>query len=231
MLTPLVIACTNSNGQNNNTQIQKPDSSLNALSLQTGIEAFAIRLLEAETKAKPRHLKTDFAISSFPNDPYNNVQDIPGGKIVLVPGICFSIESKKAGLDIMNRLRPKVEYKGYRLFLCEDEAHTKKDIAIVRCDDEFTPLVYMQTNGINYKLNTHKLISQLDNLSQTLDLKLIGADFEWCEFEIRKEPKDWNEIVERIAKFYPNILEDANGDIKATVAELKKSRRLYFWFD
>jgi hypothetical protein len=102
---------------------------------------------------------------------------------VLLPGICFPIDSEQIGLKIIHNLRPKIEQKGYKLFLCDgNDLNDKIRIAIVRCEDEFTPLVYMQTNGLNYDIGTHKLISLLDSLNEALDLKLIGADFDWCEF-------------------------------------------------
>lgn len=208
------------------------DTSLNLLSVQTGIEIFAIKLLETETKAKPEHLKTYFSCSILPDDPNREFQNVPNGKVVLLPGICFPIDSNHVGLDIIKKLRPKVEQKGYKLFICDgNNSNDRNKIAIVRCDDEFTPLVYMQTNGINYGIDNHKLILHLDSLNQTLDLKLIGADFDWCEFEIQKEPKDWHQIAQKLYEICPDIVEQGTGDIQTLEAELKNSKRLYFWFD
>ena len=208
------------------------DTSLNLLSVQTGIEIFAIKLLETETKAKPEHLKTHFSCSILPDDPNREFQNVPNGKVVLLPGICFPIDSKQIGLDIIKKLRPIVEQKGYKLFFCDgNNSNDRNKIAIVRCDDEFTPLVYMQTNGINYGIDNHKLILHLDSLNQALDLKLIGADFDWCEFEIRKEPKDWHQLAQKLYEICPDIVEQGTGDIQTLEAELKNSKRLYFWFD
>jgi hypothetical protein len=89
----------------------------------------------------------------------------------------------------------------------------------------------MHTNGINYGINNHKLISYLDSLNQSLQLKLIGADFDWCEFEIRKEPADWHQLAERLYEICPDIVEQGTGDIQTLETELKNSKRLYFWFD
>lgn len=208
------------------------DTSLNQLSVQTGIEIFAIKLLETETNAKPEHLKTHFSCSILPDDPNSEFQNVPNGKVVLLPGICFQIDSKQIGLDIIKKLRQKVEQKGYKLFICDgNNSNDKNKIAIVRCDDEFTPLVYMQTNGINYGINNHKLILQLDSLNQTLDLKLIGAGFDWCEFEIRREPKDWHQLAQKLYEICPDIVDQGTGNIQTLETELKKSKRLYFWFD
>ena len=231
-LTILLFSCNDKNKQTLHSNMSNSDTSLNLLSVQTGIEIFAIKLLETETKAKPEHLKTHFSFSILPDDPNREFQNVPNGKVVLLPGICFPIDSTQVGLDIIKKLRPKVEQKGYKLFICDgNNSNDRNKIAIVRCDDEFTPLVYMQTNGINYGIDNHKLILQLDSLNQTLDLKLIGADFDWCEFEIRKEPKDWHQLAQKLYEICPDIVEQGTGDIQTLETELKKFKRLYFWFD
>lgn len=232
LLTTLLFSCNTKNKQNLYSQTPNADSSHNLLSEQTGIEIFAIKLLEAETKSKPEHLKTNFSCTVLPDDPNREFQNTPNENVVLLPGICFTISSNQTGYDIIHKLRPKVEQKGYKLFICDgNDLNDKNKIAIVRCNDEFTPLVYMQTNGINYGIDNHKLILYLDSLNQTLDLKLIGADFDWCQFEIRKEPKDWHQLARKIYEICPDIVEQGTGNIQTLEAELKKSKKLYFWFD
>ncbi|MDF2189350.1 DUF4253 domain-containing protein [Paraflavitalea sp. CAU 1676] len=228
----LLFSCNSKNNSVSYSKTPTTDTALNSLSEKTGIEIFAIKLLETETKAKPEHLKTHFSSSILPDDPNRDFQTVPGGKVVLLPGVCFPIDSDKAGLDIIRLLRPKVEQKRYKLFLCNgNDLNDKNRIAIVRCDDEFTPLVYMQTNGINYGINNHKLISHLDSLTQSLDLKLIGADFDWCEFEIRKTPQDWHKLAERLYSLCPDIVDQGTGDLKTLEGELRQTRKIYLWFD
>ncbi len=232
ILTAFLFSCNFKNKKNLHPQMANIDSSLKLLSEQTGIEIFAIKLLEIETKSKPEHLKTPFACSVLINDPNSEYQIVPNGKVVLVPGIVFQINSRQAGSEIMNKLRPKVEPKGYKLFLCDgNNFNDKIGIAIIRCDDEFTPLVYMQTNGINYGIDSHTLIAHLDRLNEMLDLKLVGADFDWCEFEIRKEPNDWHQIAQNLYEICPDIVEQGTQDLSRLEAELKTTKRLYLWFD
>ncbi len=231
-LATLLFSCNTNNEKTSYSQTPSSNTSLTLLSEQTGIEIFAIKLLEKETKANPEHLKTHFSCSMLPDDPNREFQNVPNGKVVLLPGICFKIDSNQTGLNIIRKLRPIVEQKGYKLFLCDgNNLNDKNRIAIVRCDDEFTPLVFMQTNGINYGINNHKLILHLDSLNKMLDLKLVGADFDWCEFEIRKEPKDWRQLAQRLYEICPDIVEQGTGDIQTLEAELRNSKRLYFWFD
>ncbi len=226
----VLFSCANS--QTPDYQMKESETNLHTISTQTGVEIFAIKLLAKETNANPEHLKTYFSCTIIPDDPNRELQNVPNGKVVLVPGICFLIDSKQIGSKIINKVRPEVEQKGYRLFLCDgNHLNDKNRIAIIRCGDEFTPLVYMQTNGINFGIDNHQLISHLDSLNEELDLKLIGADFDWCEFEIRREPKDWHQLAKTMYEICPDIVEQGTDDTETLEAEIKKHKRLYYWFD
>ena len=207
-------------------------SGLYSLSYQTGIELYAIKMLAEETNSEPQHLKTHFSPIIYSDDPNREYGKVPQGKIVLVPGICFPVLSKGVGREIVERVRPQVELKGYKLFLCDGNSREDNcGLAIVKCDDEFTPLVYMRTNGVNFDVNTHQLILHLSELSKELDLKLIGADFDWCEFEIRQEPKDWVGLARTIGEFCPDIIYQGAQSIEQLAEVMRERKVLYYWFD
>ena len=85
--------------------------------------------------------------------------------------------------------------------------------------------------GINVGLNNAQLIEHLRILNKRLDLKLLAADFDWCEFEINKDPNDWDELAEEIYKLCPDVVDQGTYDLKTFSKELKESKRLYLWFD
>ena len=129
---------------------QHIDSTYMALSTKTGVPISLIKILESETGGKAGHLKTNAsAIVNF-NDSSLVFQEPPTGKMVLLPGVWSNIGSKKNFYAVLQRIRPKVEPSGFKVFICNGYNGNDSDkIAILRSDDEFTPLVYMQTNGIN----------------------------------------------------------------------------------
>lgn len=214
----------------NKSFIKSSDSE--ELSIQTGIELYAIRLLENETKSKAEHLKTYFSPICLTEDPNRGIQEVPNGKVVLIPGVCFKISSKDQGYRIKKKVESSLKLKGYKLFICDgNDLNDSLRIAIIRCDDEFTPLVYMQTNGINYDISTGVLISKLDSLNAKLDLEIIGADFDWCEFEIKKEPDDWFKLAKYLNHLCPDIVEQGTENVEYLANELKRNRRIYLWFD
>jgi hypothetical protein len=216
---------------NGNTSLNKVSTKAQ-LSEETGIEIFAINMLAEATRATPQRLKTEFSVIDFPDDPNRSLQNVPNGKTVLVPGISFEASSDVAAYQLIQKLRPKLEIKGYKLFITDNDVNRgRSNISIVRCDDEFTPLVYMQTNGTNYGLNTHQLIMRLDSLNKLLDLKLIGAGFDWCRYEIRKPPANWLELAKTLYKICPDMVDQGTGDINMLVKELKETHQIYFLFD
>jgi hypothetical protein len=232
LLIPLafIFSCDNNQPVRQHLHAESP---FTELSNETGIELFAINLLQKETGSEPEHLKTFFSNDNFPyNDPNQGLQKIPNGKTVFIPGVSFNVQDNQKAYQIVQKVRPKIEVKSYKVFVTDG---LKKDdrsaIAVVRCHDEFTPLTYMQTNGGNYGIDTHKLILILDSLDKELDLKLEGADFDWCEFDIRKEPKDWADLAQRLYKICPDIVEQGTGTVKELENELRNSKKLYFWFD
>ena len=211
--------------------LSKTTNTLLDFSKATGVEIFAIELLVQKTKSQPEHLKTYFSINVFTDE--GRTQDVSNGeKVVLLPGVCFKTDSNNIGYEIILSVRPQLERKGYRLFLTGGNNMNDQDnIAIVRCSDEFTPLIYLQTNGVNYGIETSNLVFQLQNLNKELDLKLIGADFDWCEFEIRKSPQDWSGVAETIFHLCPDIVDEGFGDIKEFERELAHTKQLHFWWD
>lgn len=213
-------------------QTEKVNSSLLSFSKETGIELFAINILKQETNSEPEHLKTYFSITVFPDEGVPT-QDVSNGeKVVLLPGVCFSVPSETEGYKIIQKVRPQIEKKGYRLFLTGGNTRNDHEkLAIIRCADELTPLVYMQTNGINYGIETPELVSRLDSVTKELDLKLIMADFDRCEFEIRKTPNDWTKLAKSIYELCPDIVDQGVRDVKELEKELQQSKRLYFWWD
>ncbi|MDQ1088644.1 DUF4253 domain-containing protein [Siphonobacter sp. SORGH_AS_1065] len=222
----LLISCKN----NSSISSTEHNFSTPELSFQTGIEISLINLLEKETKGKGEHLKTYFSQTDLITDSLVAPQSFPDQKTVLLPGICYPISSKEAGIKIIKKLRPYIESKNYRLFLVDGSDSTAK-LAVVHSEDEWTPLVYMQTRGANYGLNTPKLITHLKDLNETLHLKLIGADYDWCEFEIEKEPDNWQKVAEKVYRLCPDIVDQGAGNVESLTKELEQTKRLYLWFD
>eukprot|EP01133_Synstelium_polycarpum_P011669 gene11669-13628_t len=208
---------------------QEPSTQLVTLSQQTGISISVIKILESETGAKAKQLRrheSGLVDSNYPS------QKAPAEKSVHLPGICVSVKSGTNQYALIKQINSKINKLGYRAFSCDGkDVNDEPWLAVLQCDDEFTPLVYMQTNGINYGLDNARLIARIKLLSAGLDLKLSGADFEWCEFKIEKDPQDWDKFAAQVYKLCPDIVEQGTKTVAELAKQMKASKMLYLWFD
>lgn len=219
-------------GCNSDPKPEDSNQAIHHLSDQTGIGINVIKMLAAETKCKTEHLKRTESETVFNDDTTYVFKKTPAEKSVLLPGVWACVSKSRNLYDVVKRLRNKINYRGYRAFICDGkDLNQGSKIAIVQSDDEFTPLIYMQTNGINQGFNNVQIIAQLKLLNEHLDLKLLGADFDWCEFEIGKEPEDWYKLAKQLYKFCPDIVDQGAGSVEKLAEEMKSTKRLYLWFD
>jgi hypothetical protein len=62
-------------------------------------------------------------------------------------------------------------------------------------------------------------------------VRIVGAYIDWCEFEIQKEPEDLNAFAEAIYRICPDIVEQGTNTIAALQSEIKKTKRVFLWWD
>lgn len=209
------------------------DSHIEALSSVTGIEIKIIKQLTFETQSEPKRLKREFVPTLLSREILEDLS-YPTEKTVELPGLSFKLSSNEDGYEIIPKLRKELEAKNYRIFLTSDIAediHEVVNLSILSSSNDFEPLVYFQTNGINYGITTQILIDELRNLDQHLEIKILGVGNDWCEFEITKEPENWSSIVKKIFKLCPDIADRYNYLERDFQNILENTRKLYLWFD
>lgn len=75
------------------------------------------------------------------------------------------------------------------------------------------------------------LITIIKDFDKKYSLELIGASGDWCEFIIHNEPGSWNEFAKEVYTVCPDVVDQGAGDIEKLANEMKRTRRLYFWWD
>lgn len=140
--------------------------------------------------------------------------------------------AKSTGLVL--QLKDSLRAKGYSIFLLEnnfDIDHKPDRVAILKTADQFTVLKQVGTDGINYGISNDSLISIIKNFDRKYSLELIGASGDWCDFIINKEPADWMQFAEEVYKVCPDVVDQGAGSVQALADEMKRTKRLYFWWD
>ena len=201
------------------------------LSNETGIESFIIEKFEEKTGQKSKKLTTYFS-PLIHSDDSHYPQDFPNEKCVKIPGVYVEIESKEKAVEIIESMRVMVQKKNCEIFISEENfGHGKDKLAIARNRDKWDIIKWQQTNGINYEITNDSVISILKKLDKKLDLEYIGADFDWCEFRIKKNQKDWLSLAKEIYKVCPDVVDQGTETVEAAAQELERNRKLYFWWD
>ncbi|MEO5562560.1 MAG: DUF4253 domain-containing protein [Chitinophagaceae bacterium] len=152
---------------------------------------------------------------------------------IFLKALVFSEENSKS-YDLVFSLKDKFKEKGYCIFLLENNFNIGKkrdNIAVLKTTDKYTVLKQIATDGINYDIDNDSLISIIKTFDKKYSLELIGASGDWCEFIINKEPQNWTEFANEVYKVCPDAVDQGAGTIQLLADEMKRTRRLYFWWD
>jgi hypothetical protein len=150
-----------------------------------------------------------------------------------VKGIAIYENPPKSSENVL-LLKDRLRAKGYSIFLMENNFGIEKQgdlVGILKTTDKFEILKIIETDGINHDLENDSLIHIIKKLDSTYDLELIGAGGDWCEFIIHKEPSNYQKFAEEIYEICPDIVDQGTGSVEALAAEMKRTKRLYFWWD
>ncbi|MDQ8003570.1 MAG: DUF4253 domain-containing protein [Pedobacter sp.] len=150
---------------------------------------------------------------------------------IFLKGLVFS-EANTKSYDLVFSLKDKFKQKGYSIFLLENNFNNKPDnIGVLNTIDKFTILKQVATDGINWNITNDSLISIIKGFDKKYSLELIGASGDWCEFIIHNEPKNWDEFAKEVYKVCPDVVDQGAGSVEVLADEMKKTKRLYFWWD
>jgi hypothetical protein len=136
--------------------------------------------------------------------------------------------------NLVISLKDILRKKGYSIFLLENNFNIENKldrVGILQTIDKYEVLKQVGTDGINYNITNDSLITIIKDLDKKYSLELIGASGDWCEFFIHNDPPSWTDFGNEIYKICPDIVDQGAGSIEAMVEEVKKTKRLYFWWD
>lgn len=152
---------------------------------------------------------------------------------IFLKGLVFQ-ETNDKSYDLVFKLKGSFKQKGYTIFLLENNFGLNKkldNIAVLKTTDQYQVLKQIQTNGINYDIETDSLIKIIKQFDKKYSLELVGASGDWCEFIIHKPPTDWLALANEVYKICPDVVDQGAGDVEALAEELKRTKSLYFWWD
>ncbi|MGB1039575.1 MAG: DUF4253 domain-containing protein [Flavobacteriales bacterium] len=152
---------------------------------------------------------------------------------IRLDGIVFKTENHKS-YDLIFSLKKEFNKLGYTIFMleCNFGFDGQKDvIAVLKTVNKLEILKSLETDGINYDIDSDSLLNIISDLDKKYELDLIGASGDYCEFIITKEPKKWLDFAKEIYKFCPDIVDQGTETVEKLAEEMKISKTLYLWWD
>ncbi len=149
------------------------------------------------------------------------------------PGLRFTEEHKKSD-DLILKLKDSFIDKGYTIFLLRNNFNIDNaadDIGVLKTTNKYTILKQIGTDGLNWNISNDSVIAIIKQYDKKYALELIGARGDGCEFIIHNEPKDWTELAGELNKTCPDFVEQGWGKIEDLANEMKKTKRISFWWD
>jgi hypothetical protein len=167
--------------------------------------------------------------TSDPGYLYQNGKKIKTG-ITKQEGITFIVKSLKAK-NIISVFSESLATNGYLIFISEiDYINNQQSISIIKSSDQFDIVRLQKTDGINYDIDNAALINKLTDWDRRYGIKIIGADYDWVEFEINQLPPDTVKFADEIYAFCPDSIDQGVGTKEALIKEIE-SRKLFLWWD
>ncbi|MBV4360658.1 DUF4253 domain-containing protein [Pinibacter aurantiacus] len=152
---------------------------------------------------------------------------------IFLQGIVLQ-ESNSKSYDLVFSLKDELRKKGYSIFVLENHFgfdEKADNIGVLKTADKYAVLKQIQTDGINYSITNDSLISIIKQFDKKYSLELVGASGDWCDFVIHKEPKDWMQFAKEVYKVCPDVVDQGTGTLQVLADEMKRTKRLYFWWD
>ncbi len=145
-----------------------------------------------------------------------------------VPGI----QSKAGTRDphaLLDTLRAALCPKGFVVQWTGRVA--EPSIVVLPRADQYALLAIKETNGANYGHDTAKVIAKLKEWEKEHPFDILGADFDWVEVQFREVPKNLDALARQAYEFCPDAVDQGTQTLEALAAEIRRTRRLFLWWD
>lgn len=141
--------------------------------------------------------------------------------------LCFDADPESAEIPAMQQ---QYATQDCFVFIAQQQFGGRCLVAIPTAD-RYQALAVMQTSAPNYGIGPGKIIAWLKELEQAEPFVLTTVGHDLIEGEFRKPVSDPTLWAARMEEFCPDLVDQGVGTRADLVKQLKKSQRLYFWWD
>ena len=142
----------------------------------------------------------------------------------------FTETTEEKGIEFVKKLKPKFKESGYLIFVFEGE-DDKKNIAVIKGQDELDILRYRRTDGINHDLENENVVKKISEWKSKYGLIVIGCSRDWLQVEFDKLPTDIDAFANEVYEFCPDSVDQGVGTIDKLKEAIKEMNGLWLWWD
>lgn len=197
------------------------------------IELIQIINLDRENAEKIKNLSTgNFEESKGSEDRNMLFENIDELKNYEIPkAIKITAESQNSD-EIIKSFKNILKEKKLILYRSgTTEGGQKTIITILKSENKFEPLYFEATNGVNYDIQTPKIVERLKLWDSLYGIELNGVGFDFVDAQIQNLPKDINKFSKEMYEFCPDIVDQGVGSVDALTKSIKDSRHFFLWWD
>nr|WP_276577812.1 MULTISPECIES: DUF4253 domain-containing protein [Bacillus] len=125
----------------------------------------------------------------------------------------------------------------YLAFICERSfsqgSKSKCSIGSIQGNGQFDILAIQPTNGVNYEVSNKDVIFKLRKWNDRYPFIIISADYDWVDtiFSVLPTDAEMQSFAQEMYEFCPDIVEQGTESIEELVEEIKKTKKLFLWWD
>ena len=131
---------------------------------------------------------------------------------------------------IVRKLKSEFREKGYLIFYFEGNKG-KKNVGVLKGNDELDILRYIRTDGINYDLESKDVLKKISEWKTKYGLIIIGCSQDYVHIEFEKLPSNMDEFAKEVYAFCPDSVEQGVGDLKSLKEYIEKEKGIWLWWD
>ncbi|MDQ7821279.1 MAG: DUF4253 domain-containing protein [Candidatus Eremiobacteraeota bacterium] len=154
----------------------------------------------------------------------------PDGEQVEAPGVILPIEGQDVE-QLVEKMREPLQKKGYQPYITDVAGEKVKCLTLVKDTDPYAILGIMQTNGVNCDITNEKITEKLMAWQVRFPMVILGAGQDWVEVKFRKLPSSMDAFAKEVYEFCPDCVDQGCGSVEALACEIKKTGKLFLWWD
>lgn len=144
--------------------------------------------------------------------------------------LCFRITDEEEAFNYVFLNKENYINKGYNIVVFEDDNY-QKFIGLFKNMNDFDVLVWRQTNGINYDIDTADLIVKLKEWKGKYDFILVGCAMDWLQVNFTSNQPNYHEFAKEVYEFCPDVVDQGTETIELLAESMEEINGIYLWWD